>query len=73
MTRSKMYKVHKNQRGTTYFECVRCGKQKARIRKNMKIMICATCTRRLREGGFSTTTLSNRGGDPSQSTRGKQP
>ena len=51
MIRKGLIKIHKNQRGVTYFECVRCGKQKARIRKNMKIMVCATCTRRLREGG----------------------
>lgn len=58
----------------TFWICQRCGKTKYRtVRREKEYVICATCTRRLREGGFSTTTLSNRGGDPSQSTRGKQP
>ena len=37
---------------TRYFTCQRCGKTKARtISTYKKYMICATCTRRLREGG----------------------
>ena len=59
---------------TRYFTCQRCGRTKARtVRRAHEYVICATCTRRLREGGFSTTTLSNRGGAPSQSPGGKQP
>lgn len=36
----------------TFWICQKCGKQKFRtIRREEKYVICATCTRRLREGG----------------------
>ena len=40
-----------NGRDMTYFTCERCGKQKARVRSNLKTLLCATCKRRLQEGG----------------------
>ena len=37
---------------TRYFTCQRCGRSKARtISTYNKYLICATCTRRLKEGG----------------------
>ena len=47
---------------TVYFTCERCHKQKARsngYRQAVK-KICATCRRRLIEGGHITSTTNNR-------------
>ena len=41
----------------TFWVCQRCGKQKYRtVRREKEYVICATCTRRLREGGHKITT-----------------
>ena len=38
----------------TFWICQRCGKQKYRtVRREKEYIICATCTRRLREGGHN--------------------
>ena len=48
---------------TTYFICERCGRSKARSLYHNRIKvnsICATCTRRLREGGFRINNAKNK-------------
>ena len=41
-------------KGITYFTCTRCNRAKARINRQTKSTLCATCIRRLSEGGHIT-------------------
>lgn len=38
-------------KGITYFTCTNCNRAKARINRQTKSTLCATCIRRLSEGG----------------------
>ena len=61
---------------TTYFICERCGRSKARSLYHNRIKInhiCATCTRRLREGGFRINNAKNKKKELAQRSDSKNP
>ena len=61
---------------TKYFICERCGKSRARSLYHNRIKfnhICATCTRRLRDGGFRINNAKNKKKELTERSDSKNP